>query len=136
MSRSAASGELNPLAWLRWRGLLGVLLLMVAFASMPAPAARSQEAIGPVHVVQIHGEIDAGLAPYLGRVLDDARRANAPAVVLDINTPGGRLDAALQMRQALLDSPVRTIAFVNRDAFSAGALPSLPAPTDHGGLAS
>jgi membrane-bound serine protease (ClpP class) len=42
--------------------------------------------------------------------------------VLDINTPGGRLDSALQMRQALLDSPVRTIAFVNRDAFSAGAL--------------
>ena len=104
-----------------------MLLLMVGFASVSAPVAGSQDSLGPVYIVQVHGEIDAGLAPYLGRVLGDARRANASAVVLDINTPGGRLDAALQMRQALLDSPVRTIAFVNRDAFSAGALIAISA---------
>jgi membrane-bound serine protease (ClpP class) len=75
----------------------------------------------------VHDEIDLGLAPYLARILDEAERESASAVILEINTPGGRLDAALQMRQTLLDSPVRTIAFVNREAFSAGALIALAA---------
>jgi membrane-bound serine protease (ClpP class) len=48
-------------------------------------------------------------------------------VILEINTPGGRLDAVLQMRDALVSSPVRTIAFVNREAFSAGALVAIAA---------
>jgi membrane-bound serine protease (ClpP class) len=115
------------LARLRWRALLGALLLAIGLASSLAAVARSQERTGTVYIAQIHGEIDLGLAPYLARVLDEAQRANASAVVLDINTPGGRLDAALQMRQALLDSPIRTIAFVNREAFSAGALIAISA---------
>ena len=48
-------------------------------------------------------------------------------MILDIDTPGGRLDAVLQMRDALLGSPVRTIAFVDRTAFSAGALIAIAA---------
>ena len=43
-------------------------------------------------------------------------------MLLQIDTPGGRLDAVLQMRDALLGSGVPTIAFVDRTAFSAGAL--------------
>ena len=38
---------------------------------------------------------------------------------------GGRVDAAVQIRDALLDSPVRTIAFVDKRAISAGALIAL-----------
>lgn len=105
-----------------WRRLLGVLMLAIGLTSSGAPVARTQDRTGPVYFVQMHDEIDLGLAPYLARILDEAKRAGASAVILEINTPGGRLDAALQMRQALLDSPVRTIAFVNRNAFSAGAL--------------
>ncbi|MEX2598253.1 MAG: nodulation protein NfeD, partial [Dehalococcoidia bacterium] len=75
-----------------------------------------------MYVVQIDSEIDLGVAPYLDRVLGEAASANAAAVVLEINTPGGRLDAALDMKNALLDSPVPTFAFVNREAYSAGAL--------------
>jgi membrane-bound serine protease (ClpP class) len=109
------------------RRFFGVLLLLVGMLSVLTPVTRSQSSVGDVYVVQVHGEIDLGLAPYLARILDEAERENGSAVVLDINTPGGRLDAALQMRQALLDSPVRTIAYVNRDAFSAGALIAIAA---------
>jgi len=48
-------------------------------------------------------------------------------VILDINTFGGRVDAAVQIRDALLNSRVRTVAFVNKRAISAGALISLAA---------
>ncbi len=94
---------------------------------MPVPAANAQDEIpaGAVVVVPITGTIDLGLAPFLSRVLDEAEADGAAAVVLEIDTPGGRLDAVLQMRDALLDSPVPTIAYINRTAFSAGALIAL-----------
>jgi membrane-bound serine protease (ClpP class) len=73
----------------------------------------------------IEGIIDLGLAPYVQRVLDEAAAAGAAAVILEINTFGGRVDAAVQIRDALLGSPVRTVAFINKRAISAGALISL-----------
>ncbi|MGH2535595.1 MAG: NfeD family protein [Thermomicrobiales bacterium] len=84
--------------------------------------AAAQDASGEVYVVPITGTIDLGLAPYLERVLGEAADADAAAVLLEIDTPGGRLDAVLQMQDALLGAEVPTIAFVNRNAFSAGAL--------------
>jgi membrane-bound serine protease (ClpP class) len=60
-------------------------------------------------------------------VLGEAADNNAAAVILEINTPGGRLDAALQMRSDLLGADVPTVAWVNRDAFSAGALIAIAA---------
>lgn len=80
-----------------------------------------------VYVVPIDGIIDLGLAPFVQRVLDDAAAAGASAVVLDINTLGGRVDGAVQIRDALLDSRVRTVAFVDKRAISAGALIALAA---------
>ena len=79
------------------------------------------------YVVPITGTIDLGLAPFLSRVLDEADANGAAAVLLEIDTPGGRLDAVLQMRDDLLDSSVPTIAYVNRTAFSAGALIAIAA---------
>jgi membrane-bound serine protease (ClpP class) len=82
-----------------------------------------------VYVISIEGMIDLGLAPFLSRILDEAQEAGAAAVVLDINTFGGRVDAAVAMRDALLTTPVRTIAFVNQRAISAGALIALACNT-------
>ena len=107
----------------------GIAALVFAVAGIVASMvpgssahAQAQGDAPPVYVVSISGTIDLGFAPYLKRVLSEAEHDNAPAVILDINTPGGRLDAVLQMRDAILDGNVRTIAFVNRTAFSAGAL--------------
>ena len=47
------------------------------------------------------------------------------AIVFEINTFGGRVDAATQIKDAILSSEVQTIAFINRRAISAGALISL-----------
>jgi len=80
-----------------------------------------------VYVVPVEGVIDLGLAPFLRRVLDEAKETGAAAVILEINTFGGRVDAAVQIRDALLRAPVPTIAYVNKRAISAGALISLAA---------
>ena len=80
-----------------------------------------------MYVLPIEGMIDLGLAPFLARTIREAKTAGAAAVVLDINTFGGRVDAAVAMRDLLLASQVPTIAFVNRRAISAGALITLAA---------
>lgn len=82
-----------------------------------------------MYVVPIEGIIDLGLTPFVDRVLGEAAAANAAAVVLDINTFGGRVDAAVRIRDALLRTRVPTVAFVNKRAISAGALISLAAGT-------
>ncbi len=65
----------------------------------------------------------------LARVLDEATQAGAAAVILEIDTFGGRVDAAVQIRDTLLNAKVHTVAFVNKRAISAGALIGLSAQT-------
>jgi membrane-bound serine protease (ClpP class) len=96
-------------------------------AVLCASVAHAQEGSRTVYVARIDGIIDLGLAPYVQRVLNEALAAKAEAVVLHINTFGGRVDAAVQIRDALLASRVRTVAFIDRRAISAGALISLAA---------
>ena len=80
-----------------------------------------------VYVAPIEGMIDLGVAPFIQRVLNDATRQGAAAVILEINTFGGRVDAAAIIRDALLNAQVPTVAFINKRAISAGALISLAA---------
>ncbi len=77
--------------------------------------------------VPITGVIELGLAPFVERSILEAAEAGAEAVVLDIDTPGGRVDAAERMADAISDSQVPVYAYVNRRALSAGALISLAA---------
>jgi len=78
-----------------------------------------------VYRVPIEGTIDLGLPPFIERVLKAAAEEGAEAVIFDIDTFGGRVDAATQIKDAILDSPILTVAFINRRAISAGALISL-----------
>lgn len=112
------------------RGALALVCLLVAAAGAVLTligGARAQPARPVVYVAPIEGIIDLGLAPFVERVLAQASDEQAAAVVLEINTFGGRVDAAVLIRDALLRSQIRTIAFVNRRAISAGALISLAA---------
>jgi membrane-bound serine protease (ClpP class) len=104
-------------------------IAVLAFAAVAAlsPPGHGQGERPIVYLVPIEGMIDLGLAPFVQRVLDEAATAGAGAVILDINTFGGRMDAAVLIRDALLRTRVRTVAFVNKRAISAGALISLAA---------
>ncbi len=117
-----------PLRWLLRRLLLSAVSLF-AGATLPVRTASAQPATAPsrplVYVIPIDGTIDMGLAPFVQRVLDDAAAERAAAVVLEINTFGGRVDAAVAIRDALLAARIPTVAFVNRRAISAGALIAL-----------
>lgn len=76
--------------------------------------------------IPIDGTIDRGLGPFVIRSLEAANEAGARFAVLDINTPGGRVDAAWQIVDAVQASPVPVYAYVDR-ALSAGAMIALAA---------
>ena len=139
-SWSAPRRRLAPLFLCLWAllaalGLTGAALAQIAApAPSSAPSAASAAPPGPrplpaipadgkVTVVRLEGTIDLGLAPFLERLL--AEQTDRDLLVLDINTLGGRVDAALIIRDALLHTRGRTVCWVNPRAISAGALLSL-----------
>jgi len=99
------------------------------FVAKPAaelPSLGEDEGRGQrVVVIPINGTIDLGLAPFIDRALEQAR--GAALVIFDVDTFGGRVDAAVKIRDAILASDLPTLAYVNRRAISAGALISLAA---------
>lgn len=107
--------------------MVGSLLAIVIAGLAAFAPARAEDKRPLVYVAPIEGIIDLGLAPFVRRVLNEAADAGAAAVILEINTFGGRVDAAVQIRDALLGAHVPTVAFVNKRAISAGALISLAA---------
>lgn len=112
------------------RGLLSAGLLSLTFGSLALVQPErilSAQSAKVVFVAPIEGMIDLGLAPFVQRVLDEAVATGAAAVILEINTFGGRVDAAVLIRDALLNAKVKTAAFINKRAISAGALISLAA---------
>ena len=80
-----------------------------------------------VYHIGIEGDIDLGLAPYVARVIEEANEKNADAIIIELNTFGGRVDAATQIRDAIITSRILTVAFVNKRAISAGALITISA---------
>jgi len=74
--------------------------------------------------IPIEGTIDRGLGPFVERSLEAAGEARAPFAILDINTPGGRVDAAWQIVDAIQEAQLPVYAYVDR-ALSAGAMIAL-----------
>ncbi len=77
---------------------------------------------GPVYVVAVEGMVDNVLVQYIERAIHEAEAADAAALVFRIDTFGGLVAAADQIRQLILDTPLPTVAFIDRNAASAGAL--------------
>lgn len=96
--------------------LLLFLLTQIAFSQS-----------GYVYHLRIENEIDLGLIPYIKRGIEAAEQNSAKAIIFEINTFGGRLDAATEIKDLILNCKVPTIAFVNKRAISAGALITLSA---------
>ena len=82
-----------------------------------------------VYILEVKGTIDMGLAYFFERQIPSLNAAGGDAIILDMDTFGGRVDAATMMKNALLNSKIETYAFVNTKAISAGSLITLACDT-------
>jgi membrane-bound serine protease (ClpP class) len=96
--------------------------LTLTLALVPAPGLAAQAQAPTVYRITVSGVVENGLAPYVARSIREAQSAGAVAAYLDIDTPGGRVDAAERIADDVRAARIPVYAFVNPRAYSAGAL--------------
>lgn len=106
--------------WLAWT-------LILFFIVAGTAAGAGAQGVSRVYVIPVEGTIDEGLAAFVARAVGLAQSAGADAILIEINTFGGRVDSATAIRDVLLASGRPVIAFVRERAWSAGALIALAA---------
>ena len=100
------------------------ILYLLLFSTIPfiiINGAFSQEN-GLVYVIDIRSEIGGGVSTYIKKGIQKAEQVQADAIIFDVDTPGGRVDAAVRIIRSIQTTSIPTIAFVNRQAISAGAM--------------
>ncbi|AYJ89000.1 nodulation protein NfeD [Bacillus safensis] len=80
-----------------------------------------------VHVIPIEDTVEKGLSKFIERSFEQAKSERTKHIILDINTPGGAVDAALEIADTIRASDIPVTAFVNHRALSAGAFIALNA---------
>lgn len=91
--------------------LLGIL--PVAFADVPQPQR--------VMIITVDDAVEPGLVSYLERNIETAKEQQVDLLILELDTPGGRVDAAQDIKRLLYNSGMETVALVKDQALSAGA---------------
>jgi membrane-bound serine protease (ClpP class) len=94
------------------------------FVASAIPGTGSAEG-ETVYIVPVEETVEKGLFSFLKRAVSEAEENGASAIIFEINTPGGAVDAAGEIGKLLTSTNVRTIAFINKQALSAGAYISL-----------
>ncbi len=119
--------------------LAGMLLLLgaaiegpsSASAAGPSPSpAPAGDPTAPVYVISATGVVDNVMAGYIEESVRRAADDSSPAIIVEINTPGGSLDATQRIVSALLEAPLPTIVWVSPSggrAASAGTFITLSA---------
>ena len=103
-----------------------VFLLILFIGTIALPFIHSDAAETKVYRVPLHQEVEKGLHAFLQRSFKEAKAEGAETIVLDINTPGGFVDAADQIAKLMKTTDdVKIVAFINDRALSAGAFLAL-----------
>ena len=103
--------------------LLAILLTASLALAQSVPASRQADRIA---IITIEGAIDAITAMSVRRRIQEAEDAGYTAIVFEINSPGGGVGADLDITNTIKSSSItNTIAWVNTDAYSGGAIIAL-----------
>jgi membrane-bound serine protease (ClpP class) len=103
-----------------------ILLALILLASTLVFARGKEEDIrqGSVLVIPLNGEVTEAQFYFLRRILKKGEAAGAAALILDMDTYGGSLKAAVEMLGALMKSTIPTVTYVNTNAGSAAPVSS------------
>lgn len=97
--------------------------IIISFLCIVALSVHAQRAF----VLEIDEEIDATAWRNTSRAVQEARQSQPPyeIFVVKLNTYGGAVDMADSIRTSLMKLPMPTVAFIDHNAASAGALITL-----------
>ncbi len=99
-----------------------VVLLFLSFVSEFPRAQVGSPPSSVVYHLKIGTDVDNVLATHVARVVSMAEKSGAKLIIVDINTPGGLLLGAWKICDSLLSTEIPTVAWVNKNGASAGAM--------------
>lgn len=109
-----------------FKPLLGICLLMLSlFLAHISQAKPYQDDKPLVLVIEIKSDIDPRSNRYVKLALENAEKINADYLVIEMDTYGGVLTDADDIRTMILEYNKPVFVFINKDAASAGALISI-----------
>lgn len=113
----------------RKRTAFFLLLVFISIVLIPlsSPTVKGKETKKTVYWIPVEKTVEQGLYEFLNRSLTEAENSRAEHIVLEVNTPGGVVEAATDITKRLADTSVPVTAFINNRALSAGAYISLHA---------
>lgn len=109
---------------MRKRFPLFFLLLLLASCLLPFQTQAKEDV---VYVAPLENTVESGLYSFLDRAISVAEENGATAIIFKINTPGGLVSAAEDIGKLFSDTSIKTIAWVDNRALSAGAYIALNA---------
>lgn len=107
----------------RYRNRLGLLSLVLLGLCGVSPDPPEDPGVSmPFAVIcPISDMVDDGMAVLVERAVREAK--GAQLMVFQIDTPGGRVDSAIEITKDIVSAPCKTVAFIEgQGAISAGAL--------------
>lgn len=100
--------------------LVTFAFLLLVTSLMPLHAAEEQPL---VYILEVKKTVTFGTARYIERGLEEAQSNQADACIISLNTPGGLVDATLEIIQDMSAAKIPVITYVNPEggiAASAG----------------
>jgi membrane-bound serine protease (ClpP class) len=107
--------------------MLSVFCVLAALLFSLSPRTVSAQNFQKAVWIPVDKTIEQGLESFLRRAFAEAMQQQADLVILDINTPGGEVDAAAAIGELVRQSPMHVVAFIDNQAFSAGTYIALNA---------
>ncbi|WP_408607131.1 NfeD family protein [Halobacillus mangrovi] len=80
-----------------------------------------------VYIIPVKETVERGMAAFLERTTDEAAENGADHIIFEIDTPGGRVDAAGEIGEIFQDLDIPNTAFITSRAYSAGSYIALNA---------
>ena len=119
--------------------ILIILVFIVAvFAQQSDSAALTNDKI---YIIPVQGEITPAMSSFVKRQIEMADSEEAQGILMVISTLGGRVDAAIDIKDKIIESEIPVVVYIKDRAVSAGALISIAAnniimaPASHIGAA-
>ncbi|MCY8933717.1 NfeD family protein [Bacillus atrophaeus] len=105
--------------------MVALISLFVLFLIGVQPTIKSSKQ--NVWVIPVEKTVEKGLATFLARAFQEAEDNHAKHIILNINTPGGAVESALEIADTINRADIPVTAYVNKRALSAGAYIALQA---------
>jgi membrane-bound serine protease (ClpP class) len=86
---------------------------------------NAQDKANKVYTFKIDANIDPAMNRRVKLALEEAKKAEATLILIEMDTYGGAVTDADEIRTMILESEIPVYVFINKDAASAGALISI-----------